>query len=478
MPRPAALVVCPSRWIVMALVVLGALGAARPAAAQGWVDVTPSVPGPAVTSDTASMVYDPVRQKMLMFRVVASGSQCQNQDLFCYELGPNGWSQVATQSLGVGQSSLCSIGTKATWDAVSAKVVVIVGLGSFFGSTFYTWDGLVFSPAQIIFGLGTSRALSCWDPVRNYTVVLTLDTPRTATIVPGVSNATSQSVAYMPQLANIFGSGVSGDEYMFFDPGAGRVTVVYMASYPGANVRVCFQWTGASWLQVYPPSVPLYTSAMQVSPALGAAFGVSFYDPALGWQPRAFHANNGAFQQVVLTSYPSLRRKHLMAFDSSRGVFVLHGGDVTSVLSDTWEYTPGPGAAYSTFGAGCLGSRGVPTLLPQSNTLPRVNTPFTVQADDLPLTGPAFLFFGFSNTNYGPTPLPFNLAPVGAPGCNLYVSGDLLFGFPNVLGVGTWTFNVPNQPGVTFFQQAFAFDPPANSLGLTVTNGGQGTVGN
>jgi hypothetical protein len=186
-----------------------------------------------------------------------------------------------------------------------------------------------------------------------------------------------------------------------------------------------------------------------------------------------------------MTSWPSVRLGHLLAYDVGRGVYVLHGGESGPVgsigsicYSDTWEYTPGPGAAYSTFGAGCLGSRGVPTLQPQSNALPRVNTPFTVQANNLPLTGPAFLFFGLSNTNYGPTPLPFDLAPVGAPGCNLAVSGDLLFGFPNILGVGTWTFTVPNQPGVVFYQQAFAFDPAANSLGLTVTNGGRGTVGN
>ena len=215
------------------------------------------------------------------------------------------------------------------------------------------------------------------------------------------------------------------------------------------------------------------------SPSNGASFGVTFADPAIGAHPRAFLSSNATFQETFLTSWPSLRQGHLLAYDAARSRFVLHGGtSAQASLNDTWEYTPGPGAAYSTFGAGCLGSRGVPTLLPQSNTLPRVNTPFTVQANNLPLTGPAFLFFGFSNTSYGPTPLPFNLAPVGAPGCNLYVSGDLLFGFPNVLGVGTWTFNVPNQPGVTFFQQAFAFDPLANSLGLTVTNGGQGTVGN
>jgi hypothetical protein len=242
-----------------------------------------------------------------------------------------------------------------------------------------------------------------------------------------------------------------------------------------------YRLSGAHWQQLNPPTVPLNMSDVAWNPGAGHGLALSFYDPVAGYGPRGFTLAGANVSQVYLTSWPSIRFGHLMAFDAARGVYVLHGGGNGfggAAYADTWEYSPGPSAAYATFGAGCLGSRGVPTLAPQGNSLPRVNTTFTVQANNLPLTGPAFLFFGLSNTSYGVTPLPFHLAPIGAPGCNLLVSGDLIFGFPNILGVGTWSFTVPNQPGIQFFQQAFAFDPAANSLALTVTNGGQGTVGN
>ena len=88
-----------------------------------------------------------------------------------------------------------------------------------------------------------------------------------------------------------------------------------------------------------------------------------------------------------------------------------------------------------------------------------------------------FLFVGISNTTYGPTPLPFGLGSLGAPGCNVLSSGEDLRLLTNVLGSSLWQWTIPNAPGVSFYNQAFAFDPAANALGLTVSNGGQGTIG-
>ena len=47
----------------------------------------------------------------------------------------------------------------------------------------------------------------------------------------------------------------------------------------------------------------------------------------------------------------------------------------------------------------------------------------------------------------------------------------------NVLGSAVWTFTVPNFPGLAFYNQAFAFDPGQNALGLTASNGGSGLIG-
>jgi hypothetical protein len=96
---------------------------------------------------------------------------------------------------------------------------------------------------------------------------------------------------------------------------------------------------------------------------------------------------------------------------------------------------------------------------------------------NLPFTGPVFLFLGLSNTNYGPTPVPFSLAGLGAPACSVLASGDQLHVLTNVLGSAVWQFQVPNFPGTAFYNQAFPLDPGANALGLTASNGGQGTIG-
>ncbi|MBI5851420.1 MAG: hypothetical protein HZB39_10420 [Planctomycetes bacterium] len=197
------------------------------------------------------------------------------------------------------------------------------------------------------------------------------------------------------------------------------------------------------------------------------------FTASLGY-PRALQVSSAGLSRLFLTNYPAMRSDANLVFDSGRNRFVLHGG---SGFADTWELELGPSASYSTFGQGCIGSRGIPTLVPQGSPTPRVGGAFTLQVNNLPWTGPAFLFFGFSDTSYGGTPLPFNLGVLGAPLCSLLVSGDILYPVPNVLGVGTWSFPVPNYPGYAFFNQAFAFDPVANALGLTVSNAGRGVIG-
>lgn len=87
------------------------------------------------------------------------------------------------------------------------------------------------------------------------------------------------------------------------------------------------------------------------------------------------------------------------------------------------------------------------------------------------------MFVGFSDMFYGGTPLPANLGILGAPLCNLYISGDLLFATPNVLGVSIWSLAIPNVPGWMFYNQAIAFDAPANALGLVLSNAGRAVVG-
>ena len=135
-------------------------------------------------------------------------------------------------------------------------------------------------------------------------------------------------------------------------------------------------------------------------------------------------------------------------------------------------------AAFNTYGGGCPNSTGqIPTLNIATGTGPNSNTQFDIQVSGLPFIGPAFMWLGYSNNTYAGQPLPFNLALLGAPQCDVLMSPDQLFAIPNVLGTSVWTLGIPNIPGFTFYNQAIAFDPAANSLGLVFSNASESVVG-
>src|SRR5262249_27523529 len=129
---------------------------------------------------------------------------------------------------------------------------------------------------------------------------------------------------------------------------------------------------------------------------------------------------NGISAQLANSSEPSHRVNAAAAFDPVRGRMVLFGGANAPIstnpfaLGDTWEFALGAGPAYSTYGSGCAGARGVPSIAAQGTSLPHVGQTFSLQVNNLPFTGAVFLFAGVSNTTYGPTPLPLSLGFLGA----------------------------------------------------------------
>lgn len=188
---------------------------------------------------------------------------------------------------------------------------------------------------------------------------------------------------------------------------------------------------------------------------------------------------NGVLLRLSLSVEPMLRRNAAMAFDPVRGKCVLFGGMNPSgaSLGDTWEFDLGPVASFGTFGSGCSGSRGVPSLAALSGSVPRVGTTFQARVSNLPWTGAAFLALGLSNTTYTTTPLPLDLGFLGAPGCSLLTSIEEVQPLVNVLGTATWSFPVPPLAGLPFYTQVLPLDPSANLLGFSASNGGVGVIG-
>jgi len=181
---------------------------------------------------------------------------------------------------------------------------------------------------------------------------------------------------------------------------------------------------------------------------------------------------------------PYLNNAAAMAYDSARARVVLwpelSPGNV--VPYGLWQYPDNRPATYSAFGSGCAGSAGVPTLQPLGTSLPWLAERFTLLFTNVPPGRPIFVFVGASRTTwYGQFPLPLDLTGAGMPGCSLYVSADYLVGLAQpILNFVTWDLDFcqcPELLGVSFYNQGFVYDPPANPMGMTATNGGAGVIG-
>lgn len=150
------------------------------------------------------------------------------------------------------------------------------------------------------------------------------------------------------------------------------------------------------------------------------------------------------------------------------------------VWNGTVYYTAS-GAAWSTFGSGCTGTVGEPTLDAAAGSTPRLGTTFTTEIGNLPQPGtPVLVGLGFSNAQWGPVSLPMRLDRFGATGCSLLISLDVVgstAGAPSVASFALPIPNAPNLDGVVLYYQAFVFDVGANPIGMVLTRGGAAHLG-
>lgn len=437
-----------------------------PLLAQGWVDRT-TVTGPAGRHGHA-MCYDAAHNYVLLW----GGSG-----------GRDAWSWNGTAWTNRGSFPNVPEGNNGTWDHYGVamafhpptnQVVMVASNGT------YSWDGSGWAArGQLPTITGNADYAFAFDPVRSQMVLFVGASASSSSFLQPANDTllwdgfgwTVRQPAVRPSPTYF--------AHMAFDPAAGKLLLA--TSDQNRTQTYFWEWSGSNWSQRSYASAPTASGAMDTDTAHGL---VVMQDGSLDPQPNhTWTLRNGQGSRLGTPAEPARRFLAAMTFDPVHSRFVLFGGTNNASapwlneLGDTWEFDLGAGAAYSTYGTGCAGSRGVPALAPQNNSLPRIGQTFELHVGNLPFTGPAFLFLGFSNTAYGPTPLPFGLAPLGAPGCSILASGDALLLLTNVLGNAAFLQPIPNVPGTVFFTQAFALDPTANALGVTSSNAGQATIG-
>jgi hypothetical protein len=362
-----------------------------------------------------------------------------------------------------------------------------------YGVTLLRWDGSAWTPLGI-FGESdsTNDIAMAYDAIRQETVIYS------GFNKIGIWNGialTTRVATSMPPSVNLCGPGQSWPTVRFhsmaFDPVAGKAVLCeavacnvnsvpyFFPSSPSQIQLRFFEWSGFGWNQRMPASLPPSgLAAMSTDTSRNRIVMLDAdYQSVLPNHTWAYAS--GGCTQLTTVQEPTRRFVTAMSHDPVRGVHVLFGGSngQGNGLADTWEFDLGPLAAFTPYGTGCTGSRGVPQLVAQTNSLPRIGQTFSTRTSNLPWTGPALMLLGVSDTNYSGTPLPVDLSMLNAPGCFLRTSIEDVQPLQNVLGTATWSFVIPPVPGATFYLQTVPFDPVANPLGLTFSNGGRAVVG-
>lgn len=308
---------------------------------------------------------------------------------------------------------------------------------------------------------------------------------------------------------------------------AGGLVLFGGADAAGSPSGETWLWDGTTWSRhgAAPEPSPRFGHAMTRDPAGGVLLYGGFGAGADTWRFTA-----GAWTQLAPANDPGPRQRHDLALDPVRDRAVLHGGtdgvafavtetwewdgaewvqrapadnpsprvdaamafdpiaercvllggyDGVAALGDVWSYGATFPASVETYGSGCAGSSGTPSMRADAG-LPWLGDTFAATVTDLPPNRPAQMHAGFSDTVWNGLPLPFALDPVGMPGCSILASIDAIAPLQNLGGVAELVLPVPvdqNLLGLGLYLQALAFDPGANALGAIVSDGLRFTIG-
>lgn len=129
---------------------------------------------------------------------------------------------------------------------------------------------------------------------------------------------------------------------------------------------------------------------------------------------------------------------------------------------------------FALFGRECANALGAGPRMDMSG-LPKVGSTFTLQLRAGEPAGFAVPWVGFSDVSWGGVgPLPFDLAPLGAPTCRVLVAPDVIQGVTTVAADGraSAAIALPANPGIVGFRifAQWAASTTANALGLSLSD--------
>ena len=139
-------------------------------------------------------------------------------------------------------------------------------------------------------------------------------------------------------------------------------------------------------------------------------------------------------------------------------------------------------ASFKTFGIGCSGTVGVPSLAAAPGELPLIGQPFEIQFSGMPtsVANAPFGILGLSKTNWDQFSLPRDLSMFGLTNCTQFVSLGFTAALVNNGGTATWDIPIPNNPfliGLPIYVQGAVIDFAVDPANIILTNAGEGVIG-
>lgn len=255
------------------------------------------------------------------------------------------------------------------------------------------------------------------------------------------------------------------DADLAYDPLRRRSVLVTF----GLLGREVWEWDGAVWFSTNPTNRPA-----ALNPTLHAAYDperhqVVVVDPTPHGNAGAYVGDAHVWDGADWTELSSDAR--LATVTSLAGVpgvgIVAQSGATRQVYTLTHEH---PAQAIS-FGSPCFQPAWRLSIdrNPWLGTTYRLRYPVAVGL-------PCLFTTGLSNTSAGPTPLPLDLGAFGMPGCNLYVSPDIVQVRPWSYDAAYLDVSLPSDPafaGLRLYHQGIVLAPQYDSAsqGLEVRLG-------
>lgn len=200
------------------------------------------------------------------------------------------------------------------------------------------------------------------------------------------------------------------------------------------------------------------------------AVGVTY--PA-GGQPASIEFFNNAFPQ---TQWLMTDNGGTLDYNTPSNNRLLDVSTGPGFPPGTWIVRAEGNAEHHSFGSGCSGTNGTPSVQGVPAALPVLGQAMALMIINLPDPArPAVLGIGFSRLA-----TPLDLSVIGMTGCSLDIDLQLSTPLTPAGGIATWGVSIPAVPalaGAVLYSQASAIDPGANAFGATTSNALRTTIG-